>query len=273
MAWVTVVGLAAGAGGAFLKGKSGDIVRNRLNSVADTPGLDIEELTSQALSNQSKTLPEAQGLVRSEAVGRQSLVNDLLEQSMPGFAASKGKAQALADSLLAGEVPKEISDLVQRSSAAQALGSGFGGSGMHRNLVARDLGLTGLGLQGQGLQWLQTLRGLSPMVTPANTFNFTGPSTQDLINLRSRERTERMNILTGAAQVPGQTAAWGNYLSSVGGTLTGAGLSGGFGGMGGGGGNGTPGFQGSAGGQQFYNVPVSQGSGGFFNFGSGMGVG
>lgn len=236
MAWVTVAGLAMGAGGTFLKGKSGDIVRNRLNSIADTPGLDIEALSSQALTNQQRLLPGAQGLIRDEATERQSLVNQLLEQSLPGFGGLRDKVQTTADELLSGGIPTDVSEAVQRNSAARALGGGFSGSGMHRNLQARDLGLTSIGLKSQGLQWLQALRGLSPMVEAQSAFNFTGPNANDLLNIRGQERAQAMNLRARAAGIPGQTAAWGDFLSSTGGRLTGMGLN-----MGTTGGTSTPG--------------------------------
>lgn len=234
----TAVGLVTGAGGAYLGGRAGDIYRRRLQGIAETEGLDIEALSKQALGNQQRLLPGANTLTRDEATARQSLVNDLLEQSFPGFTANRNTALGSTGDLLQGNIPQDVSDQLQRSAAARSLGGGYGGSGMHRNLVARDLGLTSLNLKDKGMSWLSALRGMSPTVTPQSAFNFTGPSSNDLIGIRGQERAQKMNLLAQAAGIPGQTAAWANYLTQTGSAITGIGLkgigAGGFGGMGGG---------------------------------------
>jgi hypothetical protein len=256
MSWMAAgtaaVGLVSGAGGAFLGGRAGDIQRKRLKNVANTPGLDIETLSQQALANEQKLLPGANALTRDEATARQALVNDLLEQSFPGFTAQRQNALGTADDFLSGNIPQDVSDQVQRSAAARSLGGGTAGSGFHRNLVARDLGLTSLGLKDKGLSWLSALRGMAPTVTPQSAFNFTGPNANDLINVRGQERAQRMNLLAQAAGIPGQTAAWANYLTQQGAAIEGVGLKGlGAGGFGGGGG--AP--SGSGGGQTIGNNP------------------
>lgn len=224
MAWVTVAGLAMGAGGTFLKGKSGDIVRNRLNSIADTPGLDIEALSSQALANQQRLLPSAQGLVRDEATERQSLVNQLLEQSLPGFTKLRDQGTDIAEGYLSGKLSQEDLQATQYDAAVNALGRGVGGSGQHRGI----LGLRRVEQRNRnratGLAWLQALRGMSPTADPQSAFNFTGPNANDLINIRGQERAQAMNLRARAAGIPGQTAAWGDFLSSTGGMLTGMGM-------------------------------------------------
>ena len=234
MAWVTVAGAVMGGGGTFLKGRAGDLQRNKLKSIANTPGLDIDELTGQALTNQQKHLPQAQQLVRSEATTQQDLLNTLAEQSLPGFSAARQQGLNSTNALLAGQIPGDVSEAVQRSGAARALGGGYGGSGMHRNLVARDLGLTSLDLKGRGLGWLQALRGMSPMAQPQNALAFAGPDSAGLINIRGQERAQRMNILAQRAGIQGQTGAWGDFLGNIGGALMGAGaqglVGGGFGG-------------------------------------------
>jgi hypothetical protein len=203
----------AGLTSAFLGGRAGDIQRKRLNRIANTPGLDIEALSAQALGNQQKLLPGATQLVGQEAISRQDQINQLLEQSLPGFTAQRDQALGTAGDFLSGQIPDDVSDIVQRSAAARSLGGGYGGSGMHRNLVARDLGLTSLNMKDKGLQWLSALRGLSPTATPQSAFSFTGPSAQDFLNIRGQERQQKMNTKALAAQIPGQTAAWANYMA------------------------------------------------------------
>lgn len=238
MSWIAVGvgGAALLGGGTALGGSAADKQKKKLKQIANTPGLDIGQLTGQALTNQQVNLPAAQQLVSAEATGQQDLLNSLLEQSMPGFGAARSKALDSTNSLLAGEIPADVSAAVQRSDAARALGGGYGGSGMHRNLVARDLGLTSLDLKSQGLGWLQALRGMSPMAQPQSAFSLAGPNANDLINIRGQERAQRMNILTARAGIKGQTGMFGDMFQNIGGMMLGGALTGGMGGgMGGGG--------------------------------------
>lgn len=230
---VGVVGAGLVVGGAYMKGRAGDIKGQKLENIANTPGLDIAGLSADALANQQKLLPGANALTRDEAMARQQTINDLLEKSMPGFTGLRDKATGTAGSLLAGEIPKDVQDAVQRSAAAKSLGGGFGGSGMNRNLVGRDFGLTSLGLQSQGLNWLSQLRGISPTAQPSNALQFTGPDASQWLGIKSGERAQRMNLYAQAAGQPGQTQAWGDTSTQIGGALLGGAVSGGMGGGGG----------------------------------------
>jgi len=80
-----------------------------------------------------------------------------LEKILPGYgdslSAGKATTDALfgnAQSLLQGQIPQDVQDAVQRSSAYTALRGGYAGSPMASALTARDLGLTSLDLLGRG---------------------------------------------------------------------------------------------------------------------------
>ena len=82
-----------------------------------------------------------------------------LEKILPGYGASLSAGKATTDALfgqasqlLAGEIPQDVQDQIQRSSAYTALRGGYQGSPMARALTARDLGLTSLDLMGRGAQ-------------------------------------------------------------------------------------------------------------------------
>lgn len=91
-------------------------------------------------------------------------LRQMTEWALPGYQAMKGNVQSNIDAYLRGELPKDVSDQVQNSAAARALGGGYGGSGMHGSLVARDLGLTSLDLIDKGLSsaqnWMKTVASL-----------------------------------------------------------------------------------------------------------------
>lgn len=79
------------------------------------------------------------------------------QKLLPGFSdilKSGGQTtQEMLDqsaSLLKGEIPQDVQDQIQRSTAYQSLGAGISGSPMARALTARDLGTTSLNLINQG---------------------------------------------------------------------------------------------------------------------------
>lgn len=71
--------------------------------------------------------------------------------------------------MVEGKVSKDVQDQITNSAAVRALGGGFSGTGLHKNLVARDLGLTSLDLQTKGMdsatRWMQSYN--------QNSFNVT----------------------------------------------------------------------------------------------------
>ena len=127
-------------------------------------GLDLGTEQNKAIDNNRAVLPKAEGLVSSANLFSQQQVDQMLQGAIPGFSSMKTSASNDINSMLKGEIPKDVSAQVQNSAAARALGGGFGGSGMHGDLVARDLGLTSLNLTQQGLSsaesWMRTMNSL-----------------------------------------------------------------------------------------------------------------
>src|SRR5439155_10089844 len=79
------------------------------------------------------------------------------ETLLPGFKdilkSGGATTQEMLDAaapLLRGEIPKDVQEQIQMSSAYQSLSAGTAGSPMSRALTARDLGLTSLNLINQG---------------------------------------------------------------------------------------------------------------------------
>lgn len=241
-AYTALLGAGLAAGGAYLEGRSNKKIKARIEEIANTPGLDIESISSQALANQGRLLPEAGKLVRTEALDRQSLINELVEQSMPGSRAIRDRITGSAASLAAGQIPQDIQDLLQRQTAARTLGGvGRGGvapGSFGGNALLRNLGLTSLQGLGMSQDLLQRNRALFPLASPQSAFQFTGPDVGQFLNIRGNERTQRMALLGQAAGIPGMTGAFAGYLSDLGGALMGTGAAGGS--AFGGGGEGAP---------------------------------
>lgn len=238
MSWMSGLTGLAGAGlgaiGGFLQGRAGDIVRSRLENIANTPGVDIGAATGESLSNMDRYLPEATALSGSLSKANQANLLAEEEMALPGAGAARQKNLSAINNLFADDA--EWLAGVQRRGAAMGVGRGLFGSG------AAQVGTLRLSDQernqrtqlGTGL--LGSLLGSLRIANTPGVQAFLGPSPSETVSLRSGERTQRMNYLAQAAGVPGMTGAFGSYLSSVGGMLTGAGALGmmGGGGMGGG---------------------------------------
>lgn len=154
------------------------------------------------------------------------------------------KANENIDDYLSGIVPDDVSSAINRSSAAKALGGGFGGSQMHGDLTARDLGLTSLDLQKFGVQALpgiissqQSSRG-ARMMDPSSMF--VTPTQQLGIDERYNDSLFDRNWMANQVEaMPDPTSvAYAQGISSDIGGVTSA-LGSMYGGGGGGGGGGS----------------------------------
>jgi hypothetical protein len=108
------------------------------------------------------------GLQNAPAVNQANMqqLQALLGQALPGYQQAVGKSMANIQSQLSGQLPADVINQIQRSSAFGALRGGFAGTGAAQALTARDLGLTSLQLTQQGEQGLQGMLGASRYLMP-----------------------------------------------------------------------------------------------------------
>lgn len=218
-------GLVAGALGSLFGGDAADEQRKRMEGVAALPGLDIGGTTKESLDAILNQFPTSSAVAGRVNQFNQEQLDEILNQAIPGYGGIQKQRSAVVGSMLKGELPSDISDLVQSNAAARALGGGYSGSSLHGNLLARDLGLTSLDLMGRGLT------GASQLVSSTPTPNLMTPQSLMVdpmawLNIRGNERAQTQSLLAGAAQMPGQTAQWGNFLSGIGGLSAGIGAQG-----------------------------------------------
>jgi hypothetical protein len=114
--------------------------------------LDIPSMETQSLQY---------GYTNAPAVNQFNMgqLSGLLNQALPGYQKMVGTAAGNAQSLLQGNIPQDVQDQIQRSTAYTSLAAGGAGSGSAASLTARDLGLTSLNLQQTGYQQMQGLIG------------------------------------------------------------------------------------------------------------------
>lgn len=231
-------------------------------TIPDLPPIDINQVQQQAIAANQKALPGAQNLVSDVNAFNQSQLQQLMEKAFPG---ASTKIKDTINSMLAGEIPAEVSAQIQRSGAERAVAGGFQDTGFGRNLVARDLGLTSLQLTQQGISSAE--KWLSMSTAPMADVSAMFVSPQQRLAFTERERAAQYNRNLLANQVEAApdpaTAALGQEIDrffntaagagmmAAGGAMGGGGMGamGGMGGLGGGGGAAASGGFGMAGGK------------------------
>jgi hypothetical protein len=231
------VGVAAIGAGAAMSANAAGKKKKELRGIADTPGLDIGGVQSEAIEANLSNLADAESLASKVNQFNQDELIKQLRAAIPNFDEITGGVGQTIESLVSGELPKDVRDAMVNFGAERNVASGLGSrSEIGANRIARDLGLTRLQLQGQGLdaamRWLQV--GRTTLAAPQFdvTSQFISPA--GAINLRSAERSQRMNLNAAAAMQKGGNEIWGGALQQVGGMLVGAGAGAALGGGGGG---------------------------------------
>lgn len=158
----------------------------------------------------------------------------LLEKILPGYGKMLEQGGTNTNSLLRGELPKDVQSAVKRNAAFKSLMGGFGGSGMSKALEARDFGRTSLDLMQMGENSAQKWAGLAqggvkPFVVTAPD-QIEGTFRNNLYN----QATEQFQYNVDAAPDPGAAGLF-NIRTALGMQAMGMGMGSITGGMGGGG--------------------------------------
>ena len=156
----------------------------------------------------------------------QQELDQALSSAIPDYNRIKKQASANIASQLKGEIPVDVQKQIQRNAAAQALGGGYAGGGMHRNLMARDLGLTSLGIQQQGQssaeRWIANMRqnALAPQMNVSSMFFTPSQRLAHEVSERDKELQHRMFQASVDAAPDPMLAAVGRGLMSGGNAVT-----------------------------------------------------
>ena len=105
----------------------------------------------EAISGNLAALPSAQRLASQTNAFNLEQLQKMLKSAIPGYEQIQGQQSAVVQSMLRGELPKDVQNAIQNAAAARAIGGGYGGAGMQRTLTARDFGRTSYDITQQGL--------------------------------------------------------------------------------------------------------------------------
>lgn len=221
------IGAGMGLGGAFLGGKAARQRKNQLNDIANMPGLNTTSIGAEALAGMESNFGAASELTKKINDFNIAERSDFLTGAIPGYEDRKAATLGITDSFLRGEIPQDVQDAIWDSAAGRAIAGGFSGSEFGRNLTAKDFGLTSLGLMQSGLdRTSQINRDTASLEGPelVSVARNLGITPQELVSLRSGERSEKLRMLTGAAVAPGNKDVWAKYLTDTGSSMMGLGL-------------------------------------------------
>lgn len=232
-------GAITAAIGSIRKGKQDSRRKEQLNQLSELPGVDVSQATADALAGRKANFQDAAGIARQQNEFDQQEMERLLESSIPGYKSMQASRAANAQSFLNGDLPPAVRSQIYRRGAAKAIGGGYGGSEAHDNLVARDLGLSSLDLMDRGQRYTSSIIGSTPMARLSSTRELSGVDPNDVLGLRSKERTEKIGLKRAFISQPGVNDAWADFDMQLGGAMMGGGMTG-MGRMGGGGGSSIP---------------------------------
>ena len=218
--------------GAFMGASAADRRKKKLEQIANTPGVDFSAASGDVVKAGLDNLPGAQQFASGVNRGAQEDLTAVLEQAIPGYSPMQATRSKQVSSFLNGELPPDVADAVFRSSTAKSLEGGYGGTPAGRNLVARDLGLTSLNLIDKGLSESARLVGSTPLPRMMQVNDVLNLTAQGGVGTRSKERTEKLDMMLGAAQAPTSSDVWAKTLTDMGGQMA-SGGGGGGGGLGG----------------------------------------
>lgn len=170
-------------------------------------------------------------------------LNAALERMLPGYAGLRDKTTSNISSMLRGELPSDVENLINRQAAERGVSTGTSGSGFSEAGAVRNLGLTSLNLIQQGLdsaaRWIESTASRTPVYNMANAF----VPIQQRVNLRAQEnqfKFQRDWLKNQIAAVPWGIEGWAinlaDRIESIGYQVVSSYAGGGMGGGGGGGG-------------------------------------
>jgi hypothetical protein len=192
-----ILGSLMGMGGAIDSARQR---RDELRRIADTPGLNVGQIGSEAVGVGNQLIPQVgdlMGRINQAGMGAADAV-------IPGYSDQVSKRAGVIDDWLGGNVPQDVLNQLQNTSAARSFSGGYSGSGLHQNREARDFGMTSLDLIMRGMgaadQFNQnTMNIVNPGRISAGDYMTSG---DELTNIRGGEREQRIATLIGAANAP-----------------------------------------------------------------------
>jgi hypothetical protein len=201
----------------------GSLLKNAIGGYAEKPrvpnfeAVDANAEQLAAIAGNQAALPGAQKLAEQTNAFNIDQLQKALASIIPGYSSIQGKQSDIVQAMLRGELPRDVQDAVQQAAASRAVGGGYGGSGMNRNLVARDFGRTSFDLTQQGIdtatRWMaQTASMAAPsMMNVTSMFLTPAQRIQHSVN----ERNAKFNVDWTKNQIKAMPDPWRQALGDA----------------------------------------------------------
>jgi hypothetical protein len=233
--WPQIIGAGMMLAGDIMSGFG---LNSRRKSTPQWKDMDMGVEADKAIATNIGNTPQLMNQAKQINAFNQAQIEKMLRDSVPQYDEMRNKTSANINSMLSGEIPKDVQDQIQRNGAAKALGGGYAGSGMNRNLVARDLGLTSLDLTQRGLNsaqsWISTMAKINQPAMWDFTSMFVTPGQQAEFDFQNQSMKMQGELLKWS--LPNDMEYWGGKYQERGAMVMSMGMgSAGKGASGGGG--------------------------------------
>jgi len=182
--------------------------------VPDLPKLTLSAEQQKALKANLSAIPQAEQIAGKVDLFNQQQIDQMLSNVIPNYQAIRGNISENIQALTSGQIPTDVSEAVQRSDAARAIGGGYAGSEAQRNLVARDLGLTSLDLTQRGLASAESWMKTAASIYEPGMFNvasmFITPGQQAQFDVEERDKQFQAQWMRN--QIAAMPAPWAEDL-------------------------------------------------------------
>lgn len=142
--------------------------------VPQYPLVDIEKEQKSAIEGNISNLPIMEQLASSVNKFASDQIEQQMERAMPGYRQLVNKETANIASMSRGELPEDVSRLLQQRSAEAGVALGTSGSQHNKYDELRNLGLASLDITNRGLdaatRWIASAQTRSPTVDVTSMF-------------------------------------------------------------------------------------------------------
>jgi hypothetical protein len=189
---------------------------------ATYPPIDFFSEQQKAFEDIAKLYPKASELNK---LGVEE-INKQMEQLLPGSTKLRDTTTANIQSMLEGELPKDVQEFIKRQSAESSVAGGTVGSQFARNRTLRDLGLTSWQSTQAGLNAASRWLAQASSELPHYEKMFVTPAQRVGLQPQAIENQFKLDVLRAkiqAAPSP-QEQFWSDYLSYIGKSFTDVGV-------------------------------------------------
>lgn len=181
--------------------------------------VDIGAETAASVAENLANLPKVSELARRYNEMSAEQLTAAMEKMMPGYTQLRDQATGSIASMVGGEIPRDVENLLARKAAERGITMGTSGSEFQSYDELRNLGLTSLDMVNRGLdaamRWIDSTAQRTPVFNMSSAFL----PIEQRVNLKFQENQFKFQRDLMAAKVKatpwGWTAVLGNMANAA----------------------------------------------------------